>query len=176
MLTLIFLGLYLVPVYLIQPKLALANYETLTGSSKKKANEKAFWQSLLWPVMLIMLRGHKVIEEKKTTELALAEARRVIATDNARTNPEMAEWDRNAGISPGHAVISGSILDERKEITCSELRYTDLGRRMEVKDKYKKTERGYLKSFEFKDLGQSNLDLGGGWVFVHSYSKITFLD
>lgn len=174
MLTLIFLGLYLVPVYLIQPKLALANYETMTGSSKKKANEKAFWQSILWPAMLVMLRGHKVIEEKKSTELALAEARRVIATDNVRTNPAMAEWDRNAGITSGRAVLDGTIMETRDEVTFADLRFSDKGRKIRVRGSYETME-GTLMYMQYRD-GIHNVVVNGTTVFCKLKTKITFLD
>ncbi len=175
MIALLFIGLYFVPAFFIQPKLALANYETLSDYYRKRANSRAMWQSLIWPVMVIMLRGHKAIENKKSTESALTEARRIIAGDIVRTNPEMAEWDRNAGISSGRAILQGAIEEKRYEVSFADLTRADLGRKAKFTDRFGQKKQGVIKAIEFKEA-HDILDIGEGWSFPKPNMKITFLD
>lgn len=173
MITLLIIAVYLIPAFLVQPKLALANYgKAVRESEKRKANSVAFWQSLLWPAMLVMLRGHNAIEDKKSTDEALVEARKEIKASQYKDNPAMMEWDRAAG------VLTTNVNPPHSKARFDELKFGDIGRRVRVKGKYEHREykTGELKEISFyKGLHCVTLD-GTGNIWMDADTNVTFLD
>lgn len=98
---------YFIPVGIIQPKLALHNYNRAgtNSNAKDKASIRAFWQALLWPVMVVVLQGHNAIHEKLETEKAIADTRKEIADRKEQQKLDaFAEFDKELGVR-SHGVI-----------------------------------------------------------------------
>lgn len=117
---------YLTPIGIIQPKLALHNYNNAgTERDRRNASFVAFWQALLWPAMAVMLQGHKAIHEKVETEKAREETRQRIADYQKQQKLEaFAEFDKELGVR------------SRGVILAKHLKRSDLNRTITLKNRW----------------------------------------
>lgn len=171
MLTTIIIVAYLAVAVFIQPKIALANHEKAkSDEGRNAANILAFWQSMLWPVMVVLLRGHSAIEDKKSLDEALREARRDAYRNKNSPDPLMAAWDEKAGI-----LSAGKVVPANTVLLFEELTREDLNRRVRTICKHKGVREGVINSIEFKE-GTENMKIDNDYAFVKPTTKVTFLD